>query len=73
MQNAVQSSLREYVKANGIKQRFIAQATGLKEYHISDIFCGRCKMSADEFVLICIALNKSPNDFVKSEKELVSA
>lgn len=64
MKNAVQSRLRDYVKANGIKQRYISQATGLKEYLVSDIFCMRREMKADEFVLICIAINKSPNEFV---------
>lgn len=63
MQNAVQSRLKNYVKSNGIKQRYIAQATGIKEYLISDIFCMRRDMRADEFMAICIAIGKSPNDF----------
>ena len=63
MQNAVQTRLRDHVKAKGIKQRFIAQATGLKEYRVSDIFCMRREMKADEFVAICIAIGADPNEF----------
>lgn len=67
--NVMQTALREYVKNNGIKQSFIAQRTGLKEYSVSDIFCNRREMKADEFVLICLAINKNPNDFVGSLKK----
>ncbi len=63
MKYAVQTSLKNYIKSNGIKQRFIAETTGLKEYCISDIFCMRREMRADEFVLICMAIGKSPNEF----------
>jgi transcriptional regulator with XRE-family HTH domain len=67
MKYAVQTKLRDYVKANGIKQRHIAQATGLKEYLVSDIFCMRREMKADEFALICKAINRNPNEFITTE------
>lgn len=66
MRTAVQTALRDYVKANGIKQRFISEATGIKEYSISDIFCNRREMRADEFIKICCAIKKDPNDFMTS-------
>lgn len=69
MKNIVQSALREYVKSHGIKQRYIAEATGMPEYMISDIFCMRREMKADEFMNICAAINKSPNDFTIAEKQ----
>ena len=65
----VQKLLRDYIKNNGIKQRFIANAIGVKEYTISDIFSFRKEMRADEFLAICIALNKNPNDFVEEFKK----
>lgn len=68
MKNAVQTRLKDYVKSNGIKQRYIAKATGLPEYLISDIFCMRREMKADEFAKICIVINKNPNDFVVKEE-----
>ncbi len=64
MKNAVQTCLRDYVKNNGIKQSFLAERTGLKEYSVSDIFCMRRELKADEFMLMCLAINKSPNDFI---------
>lgn len=69
MKTAVQRQLRDYVKSTGIKQRFIANAIGAKEYTISDIFSERKEMRADEFLAICIALNKNPNDFVEGFKK----
>ena len=69
LKNIVQSSLRDYVKTHGIKQRFIAAATGLPEYTISDIFCDRKEMKADEFMLICGAIGKNPNDFISKEDQ----
>lgn len=69
MKNAVQTCLRDYVKNNGIKQKFISERTGLKEYSVSDIFCMRRELRADEFALICIAIGKSPNEFIGNVKK----
>ncbi len=69
MKNAIQTDLKKYVKSSGIKQKYIADKTGLKEYCISDIFCNRREMKADEFGLICLAINKNPNDFMCSLKK----
>ena len=63
MRTAVQEAVRDFVKQNGIKQRYISEVTGIKEYSISDIFCLRREMRADEFLKICIAIRKSPDDF----------
>lgn len=67
MKKAVQTALRDYVKSHGIKQRYIANETGMPEYMISDIFCMRRDMKADEFILICKAIDKSPNDFIPEQ------
>lgn len=69
MKSVVQTNLRDYVKSNGIKQSFIAERTGLKEYTVSDIFTLRREMKADEFVMMCIAIGKNPNDFIGSLKK----
>lgn len=69
MNNVMQSRLKAFVKKNGIKQRYIAQSTGLKEYHVSDLFTNRTEMGADEFVAICIALGKSPDFFAFEQEE----
>lgn len=64
MRTAVQEAVRDFVKTNGIKQRYISEVTGIKEYSISDIFTLRREMRADEFLKICLAIRKSPNDFI---------
>lgn len=63
----VQDRVSEYVQNNGIRQSFIVQKTGLSKYIISAILNKKRKMSADEFELVCKALNKSPNDFMLTE------
>lgn len=62
----VQSRVIRYVKDMGIKQRFIAQKTGLSESAVSNIFNGNRKMSADEFMKVCQAIGKTPNDFMET-------
>lgn len=62
-----QSKVADYVRNMGIKQNWLAEKTGLTESIVSDIFRGRRKMTADEFVRICKALGKNPNDFMEVE------
>ena len=59
----VQSKVARYVQDCGIKQSFIAEKTGLSPAKISMILNNNQKMTADELVLFCKALQKSPNDF----------
>jgi plasmid maintenance system antidote protein VapI len=63
----VQAKIAEYVQNNGIMQRFIAEQTGLSDVIVSNIINLKRKMTADEFVLFCKALNKQPNDFIVEE------
>lgn len=64
----VQSRIAQYVSANGIKQSFIVEKTGLSKNAISAILNLNRKMSADEYEKICKALNKAPNDFMLIEE-----
>ena len=64
---ATQSKVADYVRNMGIKQNWLAEKTGLTESIVSDIFRGKRKMTADEFVCICKALGKNPNDFMEVE------
>ena len=61
-----QSKVADYVRNMGIKQNWLAEKTGLTESIVSDIFRGKRKMTADEFVRICKALGKNPNDFMEA-------
>ena len=60
----VQSRIAQYISANGIKQSFIVEKTGLSKDIVSAIINKKRKMSADEYELFCKALNKTPNDFM---------
>ena len=65
----VQGRVSDYVLNNGIKQSFIVEKTGLSKDIISAILNKRRKMTADEFEVICKALNKTPNDFMLVNEE----
>lgn len=49
--------IKEYLQANGIKQSFIAEKTGLTTYVISDICSGERKIEVEEYYKICKALS----------------
>lgn len=59
----INQKLNEYVTANGIKQIYIVQETGLSANTISKILKCKRRILADEFLTICTALNIDPNIF----------
>ena len=59
----INERLSVYVSENGIKQVFIAQKTGLPADTVSKMLNGSRRILADEFLLICNALNIDPNIF----------
>lgn len=63
----VQEKVAQYVQNFGIKQSFISEKTGLSPAKVSMILNKNQKMTADELVLFCRALQKNPNDFVDLE------
>lgn len=64
----VQSRISEYIKQMGIKQVTICEKTGIPKDALSATLNNKRKMSADEFEKICIAIEKSPNDFMLTEQ-----
>lgn len=64
----VQSRLSEYVDNMGIKQAKISEKTGIRRETIHAILKCKKKMTADEFELICRAIEKTPNDFMLTDK-----
>ena len=65
----VQSRISEYIKHMGIKQVIISEKTGISKDALSAILNNKRKMSADEFEKVCIAIEKSPNDFMLVEQD----
>jgi len=67
----VQSRISEYMDRMGITQASVCKKTGIKADTLSLILNNKRKMRADEFELICRALEKTPNDFMLIEQEVV--
>lgn len=68
MDMRVQTRLAKYIRENGIKQTHISQLTGIPDNKLSMILNRKRILTADELELICIAIKKSPNNFVKRRK-----
>ncbi len=60
----VNAKLKDFVDKNGIKQAHICEATGMSADSVSRIMNSTRKITADEFLNICNALNLDPRDFV---------
>lgn len=60
--------LNEYISENEIKNTYISQETGLTIETISEILAGKRRILADEFLLICTALDIDPNIFRSSSE-----
>lgn len=60
---SINERLNVYVSENGIKQVYIAKKTGLSPDIVSKMLNGNRRILADEFLLICNALNIDPNIF----------
>ncbi len=59
----IAEKLNEYVNKNGINQIYIAKKTGLTEDTVLQMLNGNRRILADEFLMICVALNIDPNIF----------
>ncbi len=63
----IQKRIAQFINDNGVKQSFLSEKTGLSRNIISGIMTSQRKMSADEYFMICQALNKEPNYFMLEE------
>ena len=59
------NEIRDYFKNNGIKQKVIAERSGIGEAKLSLILQGKRKLEAGEYAGLCSALNVPMNTFVK--------
>lgn len=60
---SINEQLNKYVEEKGIKQSYIARETGLTADTVSKIMNGNRRILADEFLIICRALDIDPNIF----------
>lgn len=54
--------IKEYLDNKGIRYSFVSEKTGIPMNILSPTLNGKRKMSAEEFILICKALNV-PTDY----------
>ena len=48
--------IRNHIKDNGIKQRWVAKQAGFTDLELSQYLTGRKRMTADAYIRICDAL-----------------
>lgn len=56
--------IKQYLEDNGIKQKYIAEKTGIQENKLSLTLNGQRIMTADELIKIIYVLNLDANKFV---------
>lgn len=64
-----QARIAQYIADNGIKQSFICEKTGINKVRMSAILTSKSRMYADEFIKVCEALRKEPNDFMRLDED----
>lgn len=62
----VADNISRYMIENGIKQKKIAEKSGISKCALSAILTKKRKLTADEYEKICNALGKEPNFFMKT-------
>ena len=63
---SINDQLNSYLTKTGIKQVTLSKKTGISPDAISRILRNERKISAEEFLEICYALDLDPNEFGKS-------
>lgn len=64
--------ISEYIKSNGIKQKFIAEQLMLSDKAVSDIMSGKRKILAEEYYVLCKTLGVPMTYFFEKKSEVKS-
>lgn len=65
------TKIRQYLKEQGIKQKFISEKCGWSKQKTSAIINGKKKLAADELAAICEALNVPYDYFYRGTVEVI--
>ena len=65
----INNLLKDYLNSNGIKQSHVCDETGIRRDTMWKILQGQRKITAEEFLCICDALNINPDVFRCSSTE----
>lgn len=69
----ISNAIANYIDEKGIKQKFLAEKTGLSCEAMSNMLNGKRKLEVDEYAKICETLNVSFDFFYDLSKEAKSA
>lgn len=61
----VANNIGEYLRANGIKQSWLAERLEIPPTTLNGIVNGRSELKADLFIRICQVLNVPPEQFAE--------
>lgn len=61
----VYESIRDYINEQKLDPSIIAEQAGIDEQRFSDIMTGESMLYADDFREICIAINATPEEFIR--------
>lgn len=61
----VYEKVRAYIDSNGIKQKTVAEKSGISVVTFNAIMNGKRTLYADDLRAICLALNVSPEVFIE--------
>lgn len=64
----IAKEIEKYIQENGIEPVFLCQKTGMTKHCINMSLKGKRKLSIDEYVKICTALNVSYEYFFDKDK-----
>ena len=63
----VAQRIKAYIEANGLKQTFVAEKSGIDTAILNQILNGKIRLTVDRFELICNALQVKPEFFLNKD------
>ncbi len=65
----VYQKVRAYIEECGLKQKAVAEKSGIPNVTFNAIMNGKRRLYADDLAAICIALNVNPELFINTNNE----
>ena len=63
----VAQRIKAYIEANGLKQTFVAEKSGIDTAILNQILNGKIRLTVDRLELICNALQVKPEFFLNKD------
>lgn len=59
----IHEKLNNCINKKGLKQVFVSEKSGIPPDRLSKVLNGKRRLTADDFLRICIAIDEDPNNF----------